>query len=124
MDATEKTLELMQVICRLHRSEQHDESDAVQMLRQEGFENVSVELVRAVYDQLEKEADKRTKIYHDNAENKLYYAFINDSYMSPCCRSAISCSMILNRLIRMFISSNCSICSTTSLCNFLFLNYI
>jgi hypothetical protein len=83
MDATEiKLLELIQAICRLHRYEQDDASYAVDMVADEGFENVSVEFAQAIYDQLKKEVDERTKIYHNNAENKLYYKFVNNYYKS------------------------------------------
>jgi hypothetical protein len=81
MDATEiKLLELTQAVCRFHRYAKYDASDAIEMLAQEGFENVSVEFVCAIYKQLEKEAYENTKMRLDSAENKLYYAFINDNY--------------------------------------------
>jgi hypothetical protein len=82
MEAIEiQVLKLTQTLCRLHRHER-DAFNAVEQLNDERFENVSIEFVGVIYKQLTKETHKRTKIYRKNAQNKLYYTFVEKSYKS------------------------------------------
>jgi Zn-dependent M32 family carboxypeptidase len=80
-DTETKLLKLTRAVCRLHRYEE-DAFDAIETLADEGFENVSVAFVEAVYNQLEKEADKLVKIHREKAENTLYYTFVEKGYKS------------------------------------------
>jgi hypothetical protein len=61
---------LTRAICELHRYDQTEDSTAIRNLEEQGFKEVSVEFVRAVYDQLEKEQ------WHQNADKSMYYTCV------------------------------------------------
>jgi hypothetical protein len=58
---------LTRFVCEFYRYDQTNESAAIRNLDKQGFESVSVEFVRAIYDQLKKEQ------WYDNADKALYY---------------------------------------------------
>jgi hypothetical protein len=65
----EAVLNLIREVCRLHREHKIYAIDAVQILHDRGFRDVSVEFVDAIYEQLTREAEKRVKTLNESAEN-------------------------------------------------------
>jgi hypothetical protein len=73
-EAEKKILRLIGAICQLHRCDRIDAQAVVQSLQEQDFPNVSIELVQAVYGQLEKEAEKYVKPLQENADKARYYS--------------------------------------------------
>lgn len=65
---------LARAICRLYPEDGigANAEDTVNQMRNEGFDYVSIELVRGIHDHLSLEAKKIAKS-HENAEKALYY---------------------------------------------------
>jgi hypothetical protein len=69
-----RVLELTRAVCRLHRLDR-PASDVPVTLENEGFRNVSVNFVQAIFDKLLNEANKYMKLCFSNAEKALHYTF-------------------------------------------------
>jgi hypothetical protein len=67
-------LQLTQTICRLHLLGYINAQQAVEILKVEGFGEVAVEYVEAVYKQRSKHIEERVKPWRQNAEKSLYWA--------------------------------------------------
>jgi hypothetical protein len=66
-------LNLTRVICRLHRRRVRI-NDAIETLRNEGFETVLPSIVKAIYDRLSIEAEKFKKRCRDKADKSFFYS--------------------------------------------------
>jgi hypothetical protein len=65
---------LIQVVIRLHRWRLVFSQRALEELEYEGFNNVTVEFVEAIFNQLEKAAEKHIKTSRENGEKAYYYS--------------------------------------------------
>jgi hypothetical protein len=65
---------LTRSVCELHRYNKTEDSDAIHRLNDQGFEYLSIELIYAIYDQLETESEKQMKTWHQNADKTIYYS--------------------------------------------------
>jgi hypothetical protein len=71
-------LNLTRAVCELHRYDQVDETSAIPMLKDQGFENVAVEFVQVIYDQLAKQSEMHMKTWHEKAKKSSYYNIDTD----------------------------------------------
>jgi hypothetical protein len=69
----EAVLNLIREVCRLHRESYIRATDAAGILHRQGFRDVSMKFVKAIYKQLSREAEKRVTKLNERAENALYY---------------------------------------------------
>jgi hypothetical protein len=67
---------LTRAVCELHRYNQTEDSDIIRNLEEQSFKDVPVEFARAIYDQLEKEAEEQMKPWHQNADKSMYYTCV------------------------------------------------
>jgi hypothetical protein len=79
----ERVLDLTRAISQLHRRQVTIEN-AIEILGEQGFDDVSPGLVKELYDHLSLELQKYMKRCHDKADKSLYYCVDseNDNFCS------------------------------------------
>jgi hypothetical protein len=77
-EVNNEILQLTEAICRLHQTFDIDAELAVEILKEQGFTEITVAYVEAVYEQRSKQIKKRMEPWRQNAEKSLYWTALDE----------------------------------------------